>query len=329
MQTCLIDCRLSAITLERLKRLFSFSAYVKIVFLGTGGSWPSPQRNVLSIAVKREKEIILLDCGEGTQRQFMLSSLSFMQTKKVLISHFHGDHFLGLPGMIQSMTLNDREDDLYIFGPAGTANLVKVLLELGYFNPSFGVEVRDLGPGETLNFDSYTVTTFEAKHNIPCLGYCIEESERPGKFDLAKAKELGIPEGPLYRRLQRGERVSVGDKVFTPDMVMGPPRRGRKIVYSGDTTPSRETVKAAKDCDVLIHDATADTSNEEKANRYGHSTARQAALIAKECNAKVLFLIHMSPRFDDATPLLEEAREVFENSMMAEDLMEYEVRLEG
>lgn len=302
---------------------------MRIVFLGTGGSWPSPERNVLSIAVKREKEIILLDCGEGTQRQFMLSPVSFMQTQKVLISHFHGDHFLGLPGMIQSMTLNDREDDLQIFGPAGTVSLVKTLLELGYFNPGFRVEVRDLEHGDVLDFDSYKITAFNAKHNIPCLGYSIEESERPGKFDLAEAKELGIPEGPLFRKLQRGEDVTVGDKVFTPDMVLGPPRKGRKIVYSGDTVPSTDILEFARDCDVLIHDATAESSMEEKANRFGHSTARQAATIAKECNAKLLFLVHISPRYDDPAPLLEEAKEVFENSMMAEDLMEHEVRLEG
>ncbi len=301
---------------------------MKIVFLGTGGSWPSPERNVISIAVKREKEIILLDCGEGTQRQFMLSPVSFMQTQKVLISHFHGDHFLGLPGMIQSMTLNDREDDLQIFGPEGTVSLVSILLELGYFNPGFRVEVRDLEAGEVLDFGSYKITAFNAKHNVPCLGYCVEESERPGKFDLAKAKELGIPEGPLYRKLQQGEEVTFEGKVFTPDMVLGPPRRGRKIVYSGDTIPSTEIVEYAKDCDVLIHDATAESSMEEKANQYGHSTARQAAEIAKMCNARVLFLIHVSPRYDDATPLLEEAREIFENSMVAEDLMEYEVRLD-
>jgi ribonuclease Z len=301
---------------------------VKIVFLGTGGSWPSPERNVLSIAVKRGKEIILMDCGEGTQRQFMLSPLSFMQTKTILISHFHGDHFLGLPGLVQSMTLNDREDLLRIFGPVGTVNLVKTLLELGYFSPGFGVEVRDLEPGEVVDFDSYKITTFSAKHNVPCLGYCIQEQERPGRFDLEKAKQLGIPEGPLYRRLQRGEDVKVGDQLFTPDMVLGPPRKGRKIVYSGDTTPSREVAEAARDCDVLIHDATAESSMEEKANQYGHSTAKQAASIARQCKARVLFLVHISPRYEDASALLEEAKTEFENTIMADDLMEYEVRLE-
>lgn len=270
-----------------------------------------------------------MDCGEGTQRQFMLSPLSFMQTKKVLISHFHGDHFLGLPGLIQSMTLNDREEELKVFGPRGTVNLVKVLLELGYFNPGFPVEVNDLGPGSVLDFDDYKITAFQAKHNVPCLGYCIEEKERPGRFNLEKAKELGIPEGPLYRKLQSGESVKVGDKVFTPDMVLGPPRRGRKIVYTGDTLPSPEIVKVAENADVLIHDATADSSYEEKANRYGHSTARQAARAARESKATVLFLIHISPRYEDTTPLLEEAKEEFENSILAEDLMEYEVRLKS
>ncbi len=316
-------------SLERLKVFFPSSVLVKIVFLGTGGSWPSPQRNVLSIALKREKEIILFDCGEGTQRQFMISPLSFMQTKKILISHFHGDHFLGLPGMIQSMTLNDRQDELELYGPEGTTKLVKVLLDLGYFNPGFPVIVKDLEPGSVLDFEAYRITAYQAKHNVPCLGYCFEEKDRPGRFDLEKAKELGIPEGPLYRKLQSGEDVRVGEKVFTPDMVLGPPRKGRKIVYTGDTLPSPETVRIAQNCDVLIHDATADSSVEEKANRYGHSTAKQAARIAKECNAGVLFLVHISPRYEDATPLLEEAREEFENSIVAEDFMEYEVRFKS
>ena len=231
--------------------------------------------------------------------------------------------------MIQSMTLNDREDELELFGPEGTVELVKVLLDLGYFNPGFPVVVKDLEPGSILDFDVYRVTAFEAKHNVPCLGYCIEEKDRPGRFNLDKAKELGIPEGPLYRRLQSGQDVKVGDQVFKPEMVLGPARKGRKIVYTGDTLPSSETVRVAKDCDVLIHDATADSSVEEKANRYGHSTARQAARIAKECNAKVLFLVHISPRYEDASSLLEEAKEEFENSILAEDLMEYEVRLES
>lgn len=301
---------------------------MRIVFLGSGGSWPSPQRNVLSIAIKRGKEIILLDCGEGTQRQFMSSPFSFMQTKKILLSHFHGDHFLGLPGLIQSMTLNDREDGIRILGPRGTEDLVKILLDLGYFNPSFPVEVRDLEPGTILDFEAYKITAFKAEHNVPCLGYCIEERERPGRFNLERARKLGIPEGPLYRELQIGREVKVEGRVITPDMVLGPPRKGRKIVYSGDTLPSKETVRYARNCDVLIHDATADSSFEEKANRYGHSTARQAARIAKESKAKVLFLVHISPRYEDTKPLLDEAKKVFENSIVAEDLMEYEVRLE-
>lgn len=299
---------------------------MKVVFLGTGGSWPSPKRNVSAIAIKRGKEVILFDCGEGTQRQFMMSSLSFMQVSKIFITHFHGDHFLGLPGLIQSMTLNDREEQLNVYGPKRLGKIMHTLLTLGYFNPSFDVLVEELEHNQSVDFGDYKVTAVRVNHNVPCLGFVLEEGIRPGRFNLEKAKELHIPEGPLYRKLQAGNAIELEDRRITPDMVLGPPRRGRKIAYSGDTLPSDAFVSAAKGADVLIHDATLDSSFEKKANDFGHSSSRQAGEVARRASVGVLFLTHVSPRYEDDSVLEEDARKEFKESYVARDFLEYQVR---
>jgi ribonuclease Z len=298
---------------------------VQLLFLGTSGSWPTPKRNPSAVALKRGPEVILFDCGEGTQRQFMQSPLSFMRVSRIFISHFHGDHFLGLPGLVQTMTMNGREDSLHVYGPQGASETVHTLLKFGYFAPSFPVKVEELRDGDVVPCDGYEVRALEALHTVPALSYVLEEHVRPGRFDLAKAKALGIPEGPLYRRLQRGETIEVDGRAIPPEMVLGPPRRGRKIAYSGDTKPSQRLEEAAVDCDVLIHDATAESSLEEKANRYGHSTGRQAAEIAKATGARLLVLTHISPRYDDPTPILDDARTVFEPVVLAEDFLSLDV----
>jgi len=299
---------------------------MNIVFLGTGGSWPSPERSVSAVALKRGPEVILFDCGEGTQRQFMRSTVSFMQTTKIFVTHFHGDHFLGLPGLIQSMSLNDRRDPLSIHGPEGTEQLVSILIKLGYFTPTYEVIVQDLKPDDVLDFDEYTVTVGEANHNVPTLFYVLEEKERAGRFNKPRALELGIPEGPLFSKLQRGETVEHKGKTFTPDMVLGPPRRGRKIVYTGDTKPCEAVVELGKDCDVMIHDATTAADLEEKANMYGHSSSSQAADMAKRANAGKLFLTHISPRYEDIAQLEADAKAIFDNSQVAEDFLEYQIK---
>ncbi len=298
---------------------------MQILFLGTSGSWPTPKRNVSAVAVRRGPEVVLFDCGEGTQRQFMMSPMSFMQVTRIFVTHFHGDHFLGIPGLVQSMTMGDRKAPLELYGPRGMKELVRQLLSLGYFTPGFDVPVRDLSGGDVVDFGEYVIRALEAVHTVPALSYVLEEKERTGRFDKERALALGIPEGPLYRRLQEGQPVTVGGKTFTPDQVLGPPRRGRKIVYTGDTMPSEALVEFARGADVLIHDATAESSLEEKANRYGHSTARQAALVAKDAAVGTLVLTHVSPRYEDAAPILADAKAVFENSILAEDFFLFDV----
>jgi len=300
---------------------------LKIVFLGTSGSWPTPERNVSSVALKRDGEVILFDCGEGTQRQLMCSSLSFMQVDKVFISHFHGDHFLGLPGLIQSMTLNDREKELLIFGPAGLKGLVNTIMGLGYFNASFRVIAREMRDHETLDFGEYTITSYPADHSVPGLGFVFQEAERTGRFNKEKALEMGIPEGPMFSKLQKGQIVKMNDKTFTPDMVIGPKRPGRKIVYTGDSRPTGTLVQKAKDCDVIIHDGTFAPDMEEKAIEYGHSTTLNAAKAAKKARAKTLILTHISPRYseNEETDLIKDVKQVFPSTIVARDFMEFEV----
>ena len=298
---------------------------MQIVFLGTSGSWPTPKRNVSAIAVKRGPEVILFDCGEGTQRQFMQSKLSFMQVSRIFLTHFHGDHFLGVPGLIQSMNFFGREEPLEVYGPTGAERLVAELLSLGYFAPGFTIRANELAAGEGVDCGEYSVTAFEAVHTIPSLSYVLEEKVRPGRFSLEKAKALGIPAGPLYSQLQEGHAITVGGRTIQPDEVLGPPRRGRKIVYTGDTMPHDFLKKMARGADVLIHDATSDATLEEKANRYGHSSSRQAAQVAKEADVGLLVLTHLSPRYEDPATIYNDAKAVFDRVMLAEDFGEIEV----
>jgi len=303
-------------------------AQLSIVFLGTGGSWPTVKRNVSAIAIKRGSEIILVDCGEGTQRQFQKSNLSYMQISKIFITHFHGDHFLGLPGLIQTMQLNDRDKPLHIYGPKGIKQLLSQLTSLGYFKPGYKIVANELDGGDTLKFDGYDIHVSRVKHNVPTLAYALEEHMRPGKFNKPKALAMGIPEGPLFNKLQRGQTITLKNgKKITPDMILGSPRKGRKIVISGDTTPCAHMTSFAKDADILIHDATFDSELEDVANEYGHTTASQAAEIAKKAHAGRLFLTHISPRYLDHHILENEAQKIFKHSFVPRDFQEVEVKL--
>jgi len=300
---------------------------MRLIFLGTGGSYPTKERNVSSVALRMNGEVLLLDCAEGTQRQLASTDISFMRISTILISHFHGDHFLGLPGLLQTMYLNDREGPLEIIGPQGTTKLLTALLGVGYFKRGFKITLKDMVGEDEVKKGGYTIRSLKVDHDIPAIAFSVVEDLRPGKFNKPRALELGIPEGPLFGKLQRGEEISVNGEKITPEMVMGPSRPGRKIVYSGDTRAIPQMADFAKDCDVLIHDSTMDHSLLEKARDYGHSTAKEAAQCAKDAGAQKLFLTHISPRFsEDATLLEEEAKEIFESAEVAEDFLEYEVR---
>jgi len=301
---------------------------LSIIFLGTGGSWPTVKRNVTSIALKRGSEILLFDCGEGTQRQFQKSNLSYMQISKIFISHFHGDHFLGLPGLIQTMQLNDREKPLHIYGPQGIDTLVDQLLSLGFFKPKYNIYSHTVEGNDSIEFNDYSIQVLSVKHNIPALAFCVQEKKRPGKFNKAKALSLGVPEGPLFSKLQRGYSIVLesGKKIASKE-VLGPPRLGRKIVYSGDTKPDDQLVKFSKKADVLIHEATFDSELKDISLEYGHSTAYQAAEIAKKAQVERLFLTHISPRYLEKKIIENDARKIFKNAIVPDDFSVIEVKL--
>lgn len=300
---------------------------MRIVFLGTGGTYPCTERNVVSVAVQLGKDVLLLDCGEGTQRQLMHSTVSFMAIRWIFLSHFHGDHFLGLPGLIQSMNLNDRRRPIDIFGPSGTIRLLSQLLTAGHFAPSFQISLHDVEPGDTIQFEGFRVIVREADHTVPTMCYAIIENERPGRFNTARAEQLGVPKGPLFRRLQLGQSVKVAGKIVHPRDVIGTPRRGRKVVYSGDTRPCKGIIELSKGADVLIHDATLLSSEGEIARDFGHSTAKEAAEVASEAGVRTLALIHYSPRYKDASVLEAEAKKTFEPSFAPRDLDECTVKI--
>ncbi len=300
---------------------------MRLVFLGVGGTYPSKNRNVTSLAVRMGPDVALFDCGEGIQRQLMCSSVSFMRIGRIFITHLHADHFLGLPGLIQSMSLNGREEELEICGPRGIARTVKSLMGLGYFKCGYTVRARTLSDGDVVGCGGYGVRAASADHTVPALAYAVEEDGRPGRFDARKAKSLGVPEGPMFSALQHGRAVRVGGRSVRPSQVMGPPRPGRKAVFTGDTRKCRSVVRLAKGADVLVHDCTLDSRYAKLAERFGHSTARQAAETAKEAGVRSLFLVHISPRYDRPDVLVREARKVFPESRVPEELSEHDVRL--
>jgi len=298
---------------------------MKVVFLGTGGTYPSKARNVASVAVQLGPDVVMFDCGEGTQRQLMHSPVSFMRIRAIFISHLHADHFLGIAGLIQSMSLNGRTESLMVAGPEGTAHTITGMLRLGYFTSQFAVMPADLTPGQVVEFDTFVVRSAEASHTVPSLAYAVEENSRPGRFDPQRALGLGVPEGPLFRQLQEGRPVTVRGRTVLPSEVMGERRKGRKLVYSGDTRPCDTVKDLAVDADVLIHDCTLTEEHAQVAAEFGHSTAAEAAKIAKAARVARLLLVHFSPRYDDPAPLQAEARKVFPDAVAARDLDVFEI----
>jgi len=300
---------------------------MRVVFLGTGGTYPCTERNVAAIAVQTGKDVVLFDCGEGTQRQFMRSNVSFMSTRWIFITHYHGDHFLGLPGLIQSMNLNGRERPIDIYGPEGTEKLMKSFLTAGYFAPGYEIFAHDIAAKDEIKLEGFSVVAAKSDHTVPSLAFALIEDDRPGRFDTSKAKDLKVPAGPLFRRLQQGEDVKIDGGIVKPSQVLGPSRKGRKIVYSGDTRPCRGVIDLSKGADLLIHDATLLSTEEKLAEDFGHSTALEAAEIAKEACARSLALYHYSPRYRDTGLLVDEAKTCFPNVFAPSDLQEFIVKL--
>ncbi len=296
-----------------------------VTFLGTSGAVPTTRRNPSAVFVARGGDQLLFDCGEGTQRQLMRFGTGF-GVSHLFVTHCHGDHVLGIPGLLQTMAFNEREAPLTIHGPRGTRRKLRSLVTLLDNRPSFPVHVSEVGPGEVAHrADEYAVWAFETDHNTRSVGYALIEDDRKGRFDRERAEELGVPVGPAFSRLHDGESVELEDgTVVEPEEVVGDPRPGRSVVYTGDTRPTEATVRVARKPDLLIHDATFGGDRADRARQTAHSTARKAGEIASEMGAQRLALVHLSSRYaGQPAPHLEEAREAYsgdpENVLLPDD----------
>lgn len=300
---------------------------LSVTFLGTSAARPTVERNVSSLAVAREGETLLFDCGEGTQRQMMRYGVSFALSE-IFFTHFHADHFLGLIGLVRTLGLQGREEPIRLYGPRGAKQVLNNALLLGVEKLPFAVEIREVKPGEVIGERAgYAIASFATDHGAGSIGYALVESERYGKFDPAKARALEIPEGPLWGKLQRGEAVELADgRKLTADSVVGPRRPGRKVVITGDTAPCAAVVDAAAGADLLVHEATFGDEEKERAKETFHSTAREAAQVAKAARVRKLVLTHLSARYSiSAEELVKEAKEVFGDVVAAKDGMVVEV----
>jgi ribonuclease Z len=295
-------------------------------FLGTGAATPTVDRNVAGLAVQREGETILFDCGEGNQRQMMRYGVGFSFTE-IFFTHYHADHILGVTGLLRTMGLQDRTAPVILYGPRGAQRVLGAAIALGIERNKFPVEIVEVRPGDRLQREQYDLVVFETDHRPDTVGFALAEHTRLGRFNPDRARELGIPEGPLWGRLHKGETVLLEDgRSITPADLVGAPRRGRTMVYSGDTRPSLTVVEAARGADLLIHEATFGSDELERAKETGHSTAAEAARVAVEAGARRLVLTHISPRYTrDAPELLAEARAIFPETVVARDGMTVDV----
>ena len=299
---------------------------LSITLLGTGAACPSVERNVAALAVAREGETLLFDCGEGTQRQMMRYGVSFA-FREIFFTHYHADHMLGVTGLMRTMGLQDRTLPVALYGPRGADRILGAAIGLGIERNRFPIEIKEIAPGDRIAREEYDIVVFPTDHRADTVGYALAEHTRLGRFNPERARELGVPEGPLWGKLHKGETVELpdGGRVGPADLV-GQPRRGRTVVYTGDTRPSLSVVEAARGADLLIHDSTFGEEERARAVETGHSTAAQAAEVAREAGARRLVLTHISPRYTrDAPELLAEAKAVFPESVVARDGLTLEV----
>ncbi len=300
---------------------------LSIRLLGTSASRPTIERNVASLALVREGETLLFDCGEGTQRQMMRYGISF-SLEDIFFTHFHADHVIGVIGLMRTMSLQGRTERLRLWGPRGAVRVLKRAEDFGMDRLSFPLEIAELEPEQRIDRPDYAIEVFPVDHRgARALGYALVEHDRKGRFNPDLARELGIPEGPLWGQIHRGQAVTLADgRVIAPNELVGEPRSGRKVVFTGDTRPCNATVEHARGADVLIHEATFGDEEAARAVETGHSTAREAAMVARDAGVGTLLLMHFSARYSrDASELGKEARQCFPNTIVGKDGLELEV----
>ena len=299
---------------------------LSVTFLGTAASIPTIERNVAGLALQREGETILFDCGEGNQRQMMRYGVGFA-FREIFFTHYHADHLLGITGLLRTMGLQDRSAPVTLYGPKGAQKVLGAAISLGIERNKFPIEILEIRAGDRLKRDEYDILVFETEHRADTVGYALAEHIRRGRFHPERARSLGIPEGPLWGDLHKGKTIRLEDgRTISPDDLVGTPRPGRLLVYTGDTRPHESVVHASRGADLLIHEATFGSDELERARETGHSTAAEAARVAVEAGVRRLALTHISSRYNrDAPELLAEARAVFPDTVIARDGMTVEV----
>lgn len=299
---------------------------MKLVFLGTSAAQPTPERGLTCICLEREGEILMFDAGEGAQISYLKSGLGWNKKMKIFVTHLHGDHCIGILGLLQTMTLQNRTQPIEIYGPDGIEEFIAANIKVLNFGLSFPVMITSIREEIVVDEKSYIIRACEADHSITSYSYLFEEKDRPGKFFPEKAKKIGIPEGELWHKLQLGKEVQVGNRTVMPSEVLGEKRSGKKIGISGDTRPTKKLEEFFRDCDYLSFDSTFLSELQEKAVETHHSTAKEAALLAKNANVSNLILTHFSARYSDESVLLEEAKKIHSSVIAAKDLLEIEIK---
>lgn len=300
---------------------------MKIHFLGVGGGVPSLKRALPAIAIYFKGKILLLDCGEGTQIQLQRAGLSLQKITEIFISHLHGDHILGLPGLLSSMAMLRRNKPLALYGPPQFKNFVQMVLELTQVELEFELTIQEVQKGIIVSRPDYIMECLPAIHDIPCFSFILRMADIPGRFHLAKARRLGIPSGPLRKRLQQGYPITTPNgRRVNPSDVLGPSRKGAIIAYSGDTAPNPELIKVVAKATLLIHDATFSETHAAKAEEFFHSTASQAAQIALQADVEKLALVHISPRYETSRLHVKEAKQIFRKSFAPKDFDIFEIK---
>ena len=298
---------------------------MKIVYLGTSAAAPTVERSLTCICLVRENEVLMFDAGEGAQIAYLKAGLPWNKKMKIFVTHLHGDHCLGILGLLQTMSLQKRIEDVEIYGPAGIEEFITANIKVLNFGLPFPVFITIVNEGNIVNEKDYRIRCCEAQHGIPAFSYSFEENEKPGIFYPEKARELGIPEGKSWQELQNGKSIQVGDKKIESSQVTGEKRPGKKIGISGDTRPTKKLEEFFGNSDYLSFDCTFSYELKDRAIETNHSTAKEAAELAKNANVKNLILTHFSARYNDESLLLDEAKQIHESVIAAKDLLEIEI----
>ncbi|MBT8243119.1 MAG: ribonuclease Z [Nitrosopumilus sp.] len=299
---------------------------MKLVFLGTSAAQPTENRGLSCICLERDGEILMFDAGESAQISSMKSGLGWNKRMKLFVTHMHGDHCVGILGLLQTMSMQNRTETLEIFGPSGIEEFIAANIKILNFGLSFPILITKINEGKLLENEKFTIHVCKANHSITAFSYLFEEKDKPGRFNLEKAKQLEIPEGKLWSELQKGFEITVNDKIIKPEQVLGEKRPGKKIGISGDTMPTEKLEKFFKNCDYLVFDSTFLDEEKLRAQETCHSTAKQAATLAKNANVKNLILTHFSARYKDESGHLSEAKEIHSSVITSKDLLEVEIK---